>query len=192
MSYTPNRRNRGTPTHFPCGHERSTANSLPRRKNRLAECRACARLRDRKRHLEKFKCGHPKSPENSVPSGSNSRTCRTCKAQRDHQYNIAKYQARKAREASESRRRPYPVTPAIALYRSEKDKRRQQALIAEARVAYDALLERERERTKGGRPKKAAQFQLPSKPGKPQVDARRVADADALLEALPAYFGRSA
>jgi hypothetical protein len=193
------RQNRGTSTHFPCGHERSAENSFTRQSSRSAECRACSRERNRQRHLDQFKCGHPKIPENCVPSGSNFRTCRTCKAARDQMHNRNNYAARRAREARAARGQVAVESEAIALYRTEKAKRAERLAQSPAMEAAKVELERQREAQakagRGGRPRgsknggNSLAGQLVSS-GKPRIFAQRNDPLD-LLPYLGEFHGRA-
>lgn len=76
---------------------------------------------------------------------------------------------------------------ARAIYRTEKAKRaeRAQAALTPVKKAFRALLDREKEQRKGGRPRK--NFTLGSRP----FHAVRVDPADALLVALGRFTGRA-
>lgn len=130
-------------------------------------------------------CGHPKTPTNTTKSGYPQ--CRLCK-----QADARRARERKKRSAA-LRDAAFAQQEAIALYRTEKAKRDERRKLnpqmTEAQRAFAAILERDRQNGRGGRPKGSRNGQhYAAKPGKPKLNLTRD-PADALLDALGRYEG---
>jgi hypothetical protein len=86
----------------------------------------------------------------------------------------------------------------VALYRNEKarrdERRPRDAALIDAKEDFIALLEREKARGRGGRPKGAKPTNpvQGDKPGKPRLFVQRTAAVDALIESLPPFYGNGA
>lgn len=164
------------PGRFSCGHEK---NSLYATAGRFPQCRVCRQAKVRAAFTQ-FRCGHPVTEDNIRLHGREKkyRRCRICDNERQALVN--------ARRSAQPLPKPEPPptnNPTILLYRSEKakrDERVRNTVILEAKAAFDAMLQRERERAKGGRPKSANPTIGKSRRG----DFGRSDPKDALVEAL--------
>lgn len=136
-------------------------------------------------------CQHERTPENTTTVGSKMRlSCKTCvrARARDH------YAARTKR--TEVRKTTHDSSTAVATYRMEKAlaESRRLAVLEDAKASYAQMLERERERQKGGRPKSSGKGGqqsitiLPSSWSKARrSDFTKGDPADALITALGHY-----
>jgi hypothetical protein len=122
-----------------------------------------------KRGAKFANCGHAKTERNTTVSRQCRECCRAAKRE-------ARRLEREARTAAIAA--PLPPTPST----------RYALLMAEAKAAYLAHLERERGDRKGGRPKGAVSVGKALNPHRPRMEL--TADpADALLNALGRYEG---
>lgn len=137
---------------------------------------------------ETFRCGHLRTAENST-SGTYPQ-CRCCKQDYARRYFRDQQQLAAEHEAAEAC--AISTDAAIACYRRERAlaEARKSDHLAPAKAAFAALLERDKARGKGGRPRKPGGGTTLNvgKPGKPRIFAQKSAPADALLEAVP-YYG---
>lgn len=142
-----------------------------------------------------FNCGHNRTPANTIKSGKGYRQgrCRYCKSGVVSPGIFAEsLRLERAAEGRAAHRlsdyvspvvpiapQPDTVSEAVARYRHEKAlaAARRPDRLTSAKAQYLALLEREREAGKGGRP------------GKPRIVAVRVPDIDRLVDALGVYGG---
>lgn len=201
--------NPGNVIRFTCGHRRTCTNTTRRgtcrtcfakalAKGRAAQAAVRRPLSDAANSLQFVdgqtwpRCGHPRTKETTVvkPRGTQ---CRICKKEWD--------QINNRNRPSRAKKRPVkqiPVTPPVQLYRDERAKRADRlaaTVMAEAKAEYLARIEREKEASKGGRPKGSGRggqitMQVPrSTRGKPQLHVQRSTD---LCDLLEPYYGRSA
>lgn len=177
------------PTTFPCGHPRTSDNST---KERKPLCRICRNARQRDRYST-FKCGHAVTDENTRWSGKGKRLrrCLTCDTQK--QVEAAERARRREYIAADRHAKAEAVTATIALYRAEKaaaKERQQNRVMLEAKREYEAMLKREADLRKGGRPRKSGAYHLQVssryRPAMPQCHSD---PRDALLNALGDYSG---
>lgn len=132
-------------------------------------------------------CGHPKTPTNTTKSGYPQ--CRLCK-----QADARRARERKKRNAA-LRDAAFAQQEAIALYRTEKAKRDERRKLnpqmTEAQRAFAAILERDRQNGKGGRPRGSKNGERYAvKPGKPMLELRRNDPLD-LTPYLGEFYGRA-
>ena len=161
---------------FVCGHPRTPENSSCEKN---PQCKICRRVQQTSRYT-KFRCGHDVSPSNIKQAGR-WRRCLTCHLKRE--------QDREERRSIRATRPPTPRKPrlvvetpaAVLLYRQERSLRAERLkgdLLADAKRAYRAILARESERVKGGRPKSQ----------RPQIAAHKTDPLD-LHPYIGAFFG---
>jgi hypothetical protein len=141
-----------------------------------------------------FRCGCPKAGNIALAGGRER--CERCYRAYQKSYRRHTYLPSGTPESSTT---PLVVADttadAIALYRHEKARRaeRPDPRMLAAKVALEALRERDRENQRGGRPKKSfgsvpGLTARKAQPGKPQIFAMRPDPKDALLDAV-AYYG---
>ncbi len=133
-----------------------------------------------------FCCGHPKTPENTTTSGPPQ--CRQCKREYSRRYRAASFDATRRRTAD------LAAEPAIALYRTEKAKReeRRAAELQPVKQALQAVLDREKEARKGGRPRGSGKGGMKSMTiHQRPFFAKRVDPVDALVESLGHFNGNA-
>lgn len=133
-----------------------------------------------------FACGHERSLENVRLNGTPNGCCRAC--------NNAN--AQRLRDDAKADRQPARIDSndaRVALYRTEKAKaeeRRRSRVMDDAKAAFAAMLQREQDAGRGGRPRGSKNNGWTGlNPQRPQIHAVKCDPADALIVALGHYGG---